>query len=57
MDILEKEKIEKVNLENLILNENAYFYKKEKDLTSTDIIRLFKSSRDEKKLKKDINLI
>jgi hypothetical protein len=52
MGSLEKEKIEKVNLENLILNENAYFYKKEKDLTNSDIIRLFKNSRDEKKAKK-----
>ena len=47
-----KGKIEKVNLENLILNENAYFYKKEKDLTNSDIIRLFKNSRDDKKAKK-----
>lgn len=52
MDGLEKGKIEKVNLENLILNENAYFYKKEKDLTNSDIIRLFKNSRDDKKAKK-----
>lgn len=52
MDSLKKNKIEKINLENLILNENAYFYKKEKEITKNDITRFFKNSRDDKGAKK-----
>ncbi|MEK6485989.1 hypothetical protein [Myroides odoratimimus] len=52
MDILKTEKTEKINLDNLILNENAYFYKKEQELSKNDIVSLFKRSRDDKNAKK-----
>lgn len=51
METIKIDEFEKVSLENLILNENAYFYKKEKEITESDIRRFFKSSRVDKSAK------
>ncbi|WP_330443640.1 hypothetical protein [Flavobacterium sp. C4GT6] len=45
-------KLSDKDLKNLILNENAYFYKKSKKLTKTAIETAFRSSKDDKGAKK-----
>ena len=43
--------LQKVDLENLVLNENAYFYKKNGKISANDIRSFFKDSRVEKNAK------
>lgn len=45
------EELSKVDLKNIVLNENAYFFKKNSKISSNDIKNIFKDSRIEKNAK------
>jgi hypothetical protein len=51
MESIKSEKLAKVDLKNLVLNENAYFYKKNCKISARDIRSFFKDSRVEKNAK------
>jgi hypothetical protein len=51
MENISPEKLSKVDLKNLVLNENAYFYKKNTKISASDIRSIFKDSRIEKNAK------
>lgn len=51
MKSIKSEKLAKVDLKNLVLNENAYFYKKNCKISARDISSFFKDSRVEKNAK------
>jgi hypothetical protein len=51
MEKLTSEKLTRVDLDNIVLNENAYFYKKNNKISANDIRSIFKDSRIDKNAK------
>lgn len=49
--------MKKIDITNILLNENAYFYKAKKRVSKTNVLTLFREARDDKEAKRSYDSI